>query len=363
MNTHQNLFALSLIPQIGPARMQALIQAFGSAERVFQASHSQLVTVKGISDKIAREIAANRYQDSAAELLEKLDKLKINVLTFWDESFPELLKSIYGAPSILYYCGEILPSDARAVAIVGTRRPTEYGLTIAARLARELVGNGITVVSGLAVGIDSAAHRGALEGGGRTIAVLGSSLDRLYPPENRDLARKIAKSGVVLSEFPPGTKPDPGNFPQRNRIISGLSLGIVIIEAGKKSGALITAEHALEQGREVFVVPGNITSTKHQGSHDLIKQGAKLIQSVDDILEELEPHLRNEPDTHHEPEIRVSLSPDETEIMKHVINEPIQIDALSLRCNMPTGKLLSILLSLELKGVIRSLEGKRYVRN
>ncbi len=362
MNEHRNLFALSLTPQIGPARLQALIQAFGSAERVLETPPSRLVGVKGISEKIAREIHANRYQNAAVELLNTLDKLKISVLTTWDEGFPELLRPIYGAPVILYYCGSILPSDSRAVAIVGTRRPTEYGLTIASRLARELAANDITVVSGLAVGIDAAAHRGALLGG-RTIAVLGSSLDRLYPPENRELARKITRSGAVLSEFPPGTKPDAGNFPQRNRIISGLSLGIVIIEAGKKSGALITAEHALEQGREVFVVPGNITSSKHEGSHDLIKQGAKLVQSVDDILEELEPHLGNKHEIRREPEIPIPLSPDEAAVVMQVTNEPIHIDALSLRCNIPTGKLLSMLLGLELKGVIRSLEGKRYVRS
>jgi len=216
----------------------------------------------------------------------------MKTLHLQDKDYPTNLKYIYQPPATIYLEGSIIPQDQIAIAIVGSRRATDYGLNNAERLGFELAARGIAVISGLARGVDSAAHRGALKAKGRTIAVLGSGLNRLYPPENKNLAREIARSGALISEFTPDTPPERQNFPRRNRIISGLSLGVVIVEAAKRSGALITAGFALEQGREVFALPGKIDSFTSGGTHDLIKQGAKLIESVEDIIEELEP-LRN----------------------------------------------------------------------
>ena len=234
MEDLQNLFALSAVPQIGAGRLRILITEFGSPSAVFQAKPSEIARVKGISKNIANDILKNQYQEEAAKRLKAIKNGSIKVLTIWDEGYPLRLKNIHSPPAILYYCGEFDPKDINLMAVVGTRRPSEYGLTIAASFSEEMAGMGITIVSGLAVGIDTAAHRGALKGRGRTIAVLGSGLDRLYPAENKSLAREIVKQGVVITEYPPGTSPDPANFPQRNRIISGLSPGVVIIEASKK---------------------------------------------------------------------------------------------------------------------------------
>lgn len=365
MDDLQNLLALAAVKNVGPSRLRKLIQIFGTPADVFKAKLSELVRVSGVSENTAREIKANRHQEEAAQELQNIKKHNVEVVTIWDENFPPLLKNIYDPPVILYYCGTLEQNDRYAIGIVGARRPTAYGLTTAETLAKELASRGITIVSGLAVGIDSSAHRGTLQGGGRTIAVLGSGLDRLYPPESKPLARKIVKQGAVVSEFPLGTKPEAGNFPRRNRIISGLSLGVVIIEAAQKSGALITAEFATEQGREVFVVPGNITSTKHVGSHQLIKQGAKLVQSVDDILEEITPHLldiqtqkKSVPVQHP----HIKFSKDEEKIMNTLSSEPVHIDKICLESGFPPQQTLAILLMLELNGVVKALEGKRYIK-
>lgn len=365
MDDLQNLLALASIPNVGTIRLQALIRAFGSPASVFNARVSDLIRVEGINDKIAREITKNEHQKEAEKHIEKIKQSQIKVVTIWDEEYPLHLKQIHLAPAILYYCGTITPGDNNAVAIIGTRRPTEYGISVTTALGRELALIGITVISGLAVGIDSAAHRGALQENGRTLAVLGSGLDKLYPRENRTLARTITKQGAVITEFPLGVGPDPTHFPQRNRIISGLSLGVVIVEAGEKSGALITADFALEQGREIFVVPGNITSKKHIGSHQLIKQGAKLIQSVDDILEEIQPHLNNiiprSAPAKYQPQI--ALAPEEQKVMNVLSGEPLHIDKISSSCGLPVHKVLALLLTLELKGVVKTVEGKRYIIN
>ena len=300
--------------------------------------------------------------------------MRIKKLKKGDKKYPKALGEIYNPPTLLFVAGEILESDANAVAIVGTRRATLYGLGQCERIAFDLALRGITVVSGMAKGIDTAAHRGALKAGGRTIAVLGSGHDNIYPTENKKLYTEIIKSGAVVSEFPPETLPFPTNFPRRNRIVSGMSKGVLVIEAPKRSGALITANFALEQGREVFAMPGNISSVKSFGTNALIKEGAKLVETVDDILEELKlvldrnepkkpiqaPHLNRWSDSGAGPELR--LSSDEKAVFGILGDEPRQIDEISRISNISTNRISAILLGLELKRLIKTLPGENFIR-
>jgi DNA processing protein len=299
-----------------------------------------------------------------------------------DELYPKLLKEISDPPQLLYVRGTLLPEDAASVAIVGTRRATPYGLKMARELARQLAQSGITVVSGLAEGIDGAAHEGALEANGRTIAVLGHGLDRVYPPSHKELSLKITASGALITEFPEGVGPTRYNFPQRNRIISGLSLGVIVVEAPQKSGALITARFASEQGREVFAVPGPVSSRASQGTHALLKDGAKLVESAQDILEELTLPLRQILGTLHlgtvHPGIHFAagglspskcpsrtspLSPEEEVLYGAVpVGSGTLADALAQEAKLSASKVLSLLTSLELKGLVRQLPGQGYSR-
>ena len=282
-----------------------------------------------------------------------------------DDGYPAWLRAIPDPPAVLYCDGRIEPRDRQAVAIVGARKATPYGLQATETLARELSGAGFTIVSGLARGIDAAAHRAALEAGGRTIAVLGCGLDVNYPPEHGRLREEIAASGAVLTEFPAGTQPKPSHFPQRNRIISGLSLGVVVVEAAEDSGSLITARLALEQGREVFAVPGSIDAPLSRGPHGLLKQGAKLVETVDDVIEELLPQL----DTAVAPKRRPgfskaaevpNLSPEERLLLEQMTRDPLHLDDLTERSGLTPAGVAGILLGLELKGVVRQLPGQRY---
>ncbi|MFN3396202.1 MAG: DNA-processing protein DprA, partial [Thermodesulfovibrionales bacterium] len=272
--------------------------------------------------------------------------------------YPSLLREIEDAPVILYVKGEIKEEDRFSISIVGSRNATPYGRSVTEKIAGELAESGFTIVSGLARGVDTIAHLSSLRSGGRTIAVMGSGIDLIYPPENKWLFDKIIDSGYVVTEFPPGTPPDKGNFPKRNRLISGLSLGVVVVEATEGSGALITARAALEQNREVFAIPGNISSPNSKGTNELIKRGAKLVQRSDDIIEELAPLLRGL--IRPKEKCHVELTDEEREICNKLTSEPRHIDEIMRRSGFPMQKVLSILLGLELKGVVSQMDGKMF---
>ena len=298
----------------------------------------------------------------------------IRKITVDDAEYPKNLKTLHRPPQALYVNGSFKEEDDFAVAIVGSRRASRYGIEMGERLGYDLALRGVTVVSGMARGIDSAAHRGALKANGRTIAVMGSGHGHIYPPENKDLYRKIAESGAVISEFENDVSPLPQNFPIRNRIISGLTLGIVIVEAAKNSGALITADFALEQGREVFAVPGKISSLTSEGTHELIKDGAKLVQSAEDIMEELglheiEPEADNKRDQREEKiskktarYVYNSLTDGERKVYKILSDEPVYIDDVMKESGVELSKISNVLLGLELKRLIKELPGKQFIR-
>jgi DNA processing protein len=301
-----------------------------------------------------------------AEELAALKRLNAQAITIDDNNYPAPLKNIHDPPPILYVKGQLLEADRKAIAIVGTRRPTRYGLEMAERFAEQLAGLGITIVSGLALGIDAAAHRGALKAGGRTIAIMGSGIDQLYPSSNRALAGEIEKQGALVTEFPIGQKPDKWTFPQRNRIISGLSLGVIMVEGHYDSGAMITAKEALDQGREVFAMPGNIQLEQSKGPHWLIKQGAKLIETVEDVLEELrlampvkmpnaECLMPNEGREYPE------LNDEEKKIVACLSFEPKHLDVIALEAGLPVHQISSLIMMLELKKVVRQLPGKLFI--
>jgi DNA processing protein len=351
--------ALLNVPGIGRGRYNKLIQAFGSPSSVLEASVYELEAVPGISHEIASTIKTSFNRENASRIASHIVQLGWAVL-FPDQSeYPIQLLTISDYPPILFRIGEPAADENKMIAVVGTRHPTEKGRLFTFKLASALAQAGITVVSGMAEGIDSAAHKGALDGGGKTVAVWGSSLDHVYPSSNRGLAEKIKTSGAVYSEYFPDTRPDPVYFPERNRIISGLAEGVVVVEAGKKSGALITARLALEQSRELFAVPGSPDAPMSAGTNDLIKNGAKLLTSADDIFEEL-PRLKGEVLAK-----RITQLPDMTDVEKKIVHAfasgPLQIDQLSRTIELPVTELMEFLLALELKGVVRELSGKRFV--
>jgi len=330
-----------------------------------------LKKVEGIGDEIARKILSLSDGKAAEQELERAQKLGVQVLTIEDRDYPFLLKQIYDPPIVLYVKGKFSERDKNSIGIVGSRRPSIQGRLNAEKFGFELASRGITVVSGMARGIDTAAHRGALNAKGRTIAVLGSGLDVIYPPENRDLSKEIAKNGAVISEFPFGTQPDRQNFPRRNRVVSGLSLGILVVEAGEKSGALITASFALEQGREVFAVPGNVNLPTTKGCHQLIKDGAKLVEKVEDVLEELNIEKVLKPENQGSTAIdstqgkgteTLPLSEEEKKVYKVIEKEPLYIDQIVRLTGMESFKASQILMKLEIRGLIRQLPGKFFVR-
>jgi len=356
--------ALFTVPKVGPVRYIFLVKHFGSPEKVLSASKEKLAELPDIGHVIASNIKNKVSWEKAEEQLKLLEKNQVQIVTFKDENYPENLASIYDPPPFLFVKGEIKEEDRNAVAIVGCRSASLYGKRITERIGRELAKRGVTIVSGLARGIDSIGHLSALKENGRTLAVFGSGLDVVYPSENKKLTEHIQSSGAILSEFSLGTKPEAPNFPRRNRLISGLSLGVVIVEAGTKSGALITAHCALEQNREVFAIPGNLGAKNSEGTNKLIKQGAKLVTSVEDILEELKittqegkpsSSVLTEEDMSH-------LSEKEKNIFKFISDEPYHIDKIATQASVNVSQALSTLLSLELKGVVKQLSGKMFVR-
>ncbi len=351
--------ALSLTPGVGSIFIKRLLDRFGTPEAVFQAPLDELLQIEGLGEKVAREIQKGPAEKKVEKELHLLEGVGGKVMTMKDASYPKRLKEIYDPPPVLYVRGELREEDELAVAIVGSRKTTPYGKWMTEKMGQELARHGITIVSGMARGIDSHAHWGALSGGGRTIAVLGSGVDVVYPPENRNLYKRIIDQGAVLSEFPMGSPPEGGHFPKRNRIISGLSIGVVVVQAGMESGSLITANYALEQGREVFAVPGNVGSDSSRGTHQLIKDGAKLVESSEDILEEVLPQWRRERETPQDVERPVlDLSEEENVLYEQLGETPLHIDVLIRESQFDPGKVSSLLLNLELKGLISQWPGK-----
>lgn len=357
-----DLLLLLTLPGIGPGRIRRLFQVFDSASRILKAPVQQLIRVDGIDYKLAEQIKTGGDEREARRQMALIEKQKVRCLTIWDPEYPAALKQISDPPLILFYRGELKPAHARAIAIVGTRTPSSYGKVVTSEITRQLSTRGITVVSGMARGVDAIAHHTAMQAGGQTLAVLGNGLDRCYPPENRPLYDQIPKQGALLSEFFLGTAPDAPNFPRRNRIISGLSMGTLVVEAGDRSGALITAFYAVNHNREVFAVPGNITSPKSRGCNRLLKQGAKLVQTVEDILEEI-PAFDSAvaPDSQPRP-VPENLSAIEKNILSHLSREPKHIDRLVIELRESPGVVLSELLTLELLGLVQQLAGKMFVR-
>lgn len=346
--------ALNMVPGIGPVRYRRLLERFGSAKDVFHAKERDLALVDGIGPEMASAISGGlELLERAKREVEVAERKGIKILVLHQDGYPKNLLGIFDPPPVLYVRGQILPSDELAIAVVGTRSATEYGRLVAEKMGSELARRGITVISGLARGIDSAAHRGALSARGRNLAVLACGVDLVYPPENRDLARRIAENGALISEFPLGTKPVKQNFPMRNRVISGLALGTVVVEAGDKSGALITAAFALDQGREVYAVPGNITSRMSKGTNGLIKRGAKLVDSVEDIVEDLSDLFKWIKVERPEEPIKRS----EALILEILEEGPMHMDLLMERSGMGFGELSAALIGLQLKGLVRQMPG------
>lgn len=355
--------ALGLIPEVGAATFHRLIRGLGSAEAVLTASVEALERIPGVSREAARAVAGFPWREALGRELRVIETRGFHLLRFGDEGYPESLAAIYSPPPVIYVQGTMRPQDRMAIAIVGSRKTTSYGIAMAERISEELAQRGVTIVSGMARGIDAAAHWGALEASGRTIAVLGCGLGVTYPPEHAELSDQIAAHGAILSEFPVFAPPKPDHFPRRNRIISGLTLGVVVVEAGIESGALITANYALEQGREVFAVPGQVTARSSRGCHQLIKAGAKLTEGWEDIWEEIESQVG----APSQVGIRAAggsppLEQEEVLIVDALEAGPVQIDDLIGRTRLPAGQMASVLLSLMLKGVIEELPGKSFAR-
>lgn len=360
--------ALRAIRGVGLVLFQRLLQAFSSPAAVFEAPEEELRSVRGVTPAIARAIRSFRDWDRVESEISRLRAQEVEILTRVDDRFPPQLKEIPYPPAYLFVKGRLEPPEGPAVALVGTRAASYYGLRAARRLARDLAARGVTVISGLARGIDTAAHQGALEAGGPTWAVLGCGLDVVYPPENRELYRQIGEKGALVSEFPLGTPPEARNFPIRNRIISGLSQAVVVVEAGEKSGALITARYALDQGREVMAVPGPMDAPASLGPHRLIQEGAKLVREVADILAEL-PRLAEAPSAsplaavprHRTAGARPGHLPVDDPILSFLGAEPLQLEDLVQLSRLPAPEVMSRLTLLELQGLVRELPGKCFV--
>lgn len=355
-----------MVPEIGNISFRKLLSVFGSPEAVFDSSIERLARVPGISERKAKNIKHFSAWENVKKQIELLRMEDARIVTFDSPEYPAMLRQIDDAPAVLFVKGQIQDEDRFAIAIVGSRQTTSYGRLVAERLSSELAIAGFTIVSGMARGIDTISHMGSLQSGGRTIAVLGSGIDKVYPPENRSLMERIARSGYVVSEYPFGTDPSRENFPRRNRLISGLSLGVVVVEAAVGSGALITARSALEQNREVFAVPANINSPTSAGTNELIKSGAKLIQKSDDIIEELAPVLKGYVGAAKArrgagaPRTELQMSAEEKRLCDILTGEPVHIDVLSRDLSLAPARALSLLLDLELKGIVRQTEGKRF---
>lgn len=355
-----DILRLQLISGVGPRLQQVLLERFGTPRGILDAPFDALREVPGIGPKISSAIMAAREGRGAEAEWARCRELGVRLLPKEDAAYPSRLREICDPPSLLYCRGELLPRDGLSIGIVGSRRCTIYGQQQAERLAGALARAGLTIVSGLARGIDAAAHRGALAAGGRTIGVLATGVAKVYPPEHAELATQIASQGAVVSEASLEQQPLPGVFPQRNRIISGLSLGVIIVEATRTSGSLHTARHAMEQGRDVFAVPGRIDSLASEGCHDLIRDGATLVRNVDDILEQLGPLATpvrtSETETVHHPR-ELELNEHERRVLNAVPADPVHLEEVVQATNLEASQVLQTLLVLEMKRLIRRLPG------
>lgn len=354
------LMLLCTVPRIGSQRVRNLVARFKTPERVFKAAIRELIQVEGIDTKLAYHIKKDANFGFVENQKRLLNICPAHILSYWDSHYPALLKRIPDPPIILYVLGQLDCLSDAGIAIVGTRYPSVYAKLMADKFSRELTKQGLIIVSGLARGIDTISHSAVISENGKTIAVLGSGVDTIYPEENLLLSKHIIENGALISEFPLGSKPDAPHFPRRNRIIAGLTYATLVIEAGNKSGALITADFALDQGRDVFAVPGNINNPKSIGCNRLIQQGAKVVLSIDDILEELKLNLE------HKYVSAVSVPPflnkQEEKIYTSLSQDPVHIDHISRCVQMPTSIVSGILLNLELNGIVQQLAGKMFVR-
>ncbi len=364
---------LRSVKGLGPITFSRLFNHFGSPEAIQSATFSDLVAAGDVSPAFARAIQQplpSETQHQIERELMALEKGKFHLFSLLDQEYPSRLKMIPDPPPLIYSTGQLAECDHHALALVGSRNATHQGKAFTRRLSANLASLGFTIVSGLARGIDSAAHEGALSSSGRTVAVLGCGIDKLYPPEHRSLRRQIENQGAILSEFPIGTPPHPSHFPQRNRLISGLSLGVIVTEASSQSGSLITARFATEQNREIFAVPGNVSNALSRGPHHLIKQGAKLVEEPSDVVEEILPmlepsfreHVEKQQSSNPSQSSTVALGPEEQQVLKEIALEPISLDALLAQVGFSPSEIMSVLLSLEIKGLIKQLPGLQYVR-
>ena len=367
-----HLLILSRIPGVGSHRLRALVHHFGDSENVLRAGARELANVPGMSRKLAGQIAGflrgeggRKAAEHAERQLVKLEKLNAGIVSLWDDSYPDLLRKIFDPPAYIWMSGDLLAADRRPIAIVGTRTPTDYGKSIADEFAKAFAGLGITVVSGLARGIDTVTHAAMVKNGGRTVAVIGSGIDVPYPPENSRLMDRISHGGAIVSEYELGAQPDAMNFPRRNRIISGMSLGTIVIETDTDGGAMITAAAALEQNREVFAVPGPVRTRTSRGCNDLIRDGrAKLVESVDDVLIELRAAF---PDPTQKlrkraPAVLPEMTMFERNLYDRLPETPVHIDVIVRLQGGAVSDVLVNLLSLEFKGLVQQLPGKMFLK-
>lgn len=360
MTETEAFIALNMIPKLGPVRVRRLLAAFGSPERILSASAAELQHVESIGPDVAASIRNWEKQVNLAEELRLIQEFDAQVLTLNSPEYPALLREIHDPPVVLYIRGNLLEKDRHAVGVVGTRKPTHYAAECAKKIAYQLAYAGITVVSGLARGVDTAAHQGALAAKGRTIAVIGSGLLSLYPPENLALAEKIATSGAVISEFPMRTTADRQTFPMRNRIISGSSFGLLVVEAGGRSGALISANQAVEQGRSIYAIPGRIDQPNAIGSNRLIQQGAKLVMSAADILDDMGVIFAESQTLI--PPMKPELDGEEAIVYNALGNDESHVDEVIIRSGLPIHIVSSTLFALEIKKLVRQCPGSRYVK-
>lgn len=359
---------LNMIPEIGPVRFRNIYLHFdGKVEYLFDATVEEISTIEDIGESVARKILLAKDNIDIEKELKLIEKHNVKVVTFDDEEYPLPLRGINFPPFVLYVRGEFEEKDNIAIAVVGTRRPSSYGCIVAEKIVKDLVDCNITIVSGLARGIDTQAHRTAISCKGRTIAILGNGINVYYPPENRKLQDTIPLYGAVMTEFPMSTPPNKSNFPQRNRLIAGLALGVLVVEADMKSGALITARYSIEQGKDVFAIPGSILSALSRGPHMLIKQGAKLVETAEDIIEEISPLRDFVKQSLKRKKMQVAnvtapLSEDERKIYEIFPETAVNLEFLIEASKVEISKLMEILLSLEMKGLIKALPGKMYQR-
>ena len=361
MSETEAFMALNMIPKLGPVKVRRLLDAMESPERILSAKESELRQVEGVGPDVAASIRSWEAQVNLADELKLVEESGARIITMRSPEYPAALKEIHDPPIVLYILGGLLDRDRHAVGVVGTRKPSHYGTECAKKLSYQLANSGITIVSGLARGVDTYAHQGALAAKGRTVAVIGSGLLSIYPPENRELADKIATSGAVVTEFSMRVQPDRQTFPMRNRIISGCSFGVLVIEAGGRSGALISASQAGEQGRSVYAIPGRIDQPNAIGSNRLIQQGAKLVLSAGDILDDM-GMLFAAPQTLTPAPAPAGLAGSETAIYEAIGDDETHIDEITLRSGLPTHVVSSTLLALEMKALVRQRPGGRFVK-